>query len=159
MLLHFPTKQIIYSGQTLSLTTDNPKERPLPHYGLLEMQWILQRVTAMSAATNIYDDFDDDPTVLRNEWVSTKKMNWIDTWEMMIRIHTRKKAHRCWLINLLHCLRRVNLLCHLSKGATFDSITFLCSLEMFVTIHLENADRSMDKTYYTRIRVYFQHSP
>jgi hypothetical protein len=52
----------------------------------------------------------------------------------MIRIHTRKKAYRCWLINLLHRFRRVNLLCHLSKGATFDSITFLCGLQMFVNL-------------------------
>src|ERR1700722_156848 len=66
--------------------------------------------------------------------ISTKKMNGIHTWEMMIGIHTRKKAYRCWLINLLHRFRRVNLLCHLSKGATFDSITFLCGLQMFLDL-------------------------
>src|SRR5271156_2758138 len=30
-------------------------------------------------------------------------MNGIHTWKMMIEIHTRKKAHRCRLINLLYC--------------------------------------------------------
>jgi hypothetical protein len=73
MLLHFPTKQIIYSGQKFSLTTDDPKIHPLPDYGLLEMQWILQRVVAMSGAAEIYDDFDnddDDAMALRDEWDS-----------------------------------------------------------------------------------------
>jgi hypothetical protein len=79
MLLHFPTKQIMYSGQTLSLTTDDPKKRPLPHYELLEMQWILQRVTAMSGAADIYDNFDnddDDPMALRNEWDQYEEDEW-----------------------------------------------------------------------------------
>jgi hypothetical protein len=72
MLFHFPTTQGIYSGQEFSLTTDDPVKHPLPHYELLEMQWILQRVTAMSGAADIYDDFDndDDPMALRNEWDS-----------------------------------------------------------------------------------------
>ena len=70
-LFHFPTDQRIRSGDMISLTTDDPVTRPLPHYGLLEMQWILQRVTAMSGAAEIYDDFnndDDDAMALCNEW-------------------------------------------------------------------------------------------
>ena len=70
-LFHFPTDQRIRSGDMISLTTDDPVTRPLPHYGLLEMQWIMQRVTAMSGAAEIYDDFnddDDDAMALCNEW-------------------------------------------------------------------------------------------
>src|SRR3984885_8638742 len=70
-LFHFPTDQRIRSGDMISLTTDDPVTRPLRHYGLLEMQWIMQRVTAMSGAAEIYDDFnddDDDAMALCNEW-------------------------------------------------------------------------------------------
>ena len=66
-----PTDRPISSGDSIFLTTDDPENYPLPHYGLLEMQWILQRVAAMSGAADIYDDFDnddDDPMALRNEW-------------------------------------------------------------------------------------------
>ena len=70
-LFHFPTEQAIYSGQKISLTTDDPVTRPLPHPALLEMQWTLHRVAAMSGAAEIYDDFnndDDDTVALRDEW-------------------------------------------------------------------------------------------
>lgn len=70
-LYHFPTNRQIFSGDLFSLTTDDPVNHPLPHYGLLEMQWILHRLAAMGGAADIYDDFDnddDDPMVLRNEW-------------------------------------------------------------------------------------------
>jgi len=74
-LFHFPTDQPIYSGQTFSLTTDDPETHPLPNPALLEMQWILQRVAAMSGAAEIYDDFnnddDDDAMALRNEYDSS----------------------------------------------------------------------------------------
>jgi hypothetical protein len=70
-LFHFPTGQHICSGDTISLATDDPVMRPLPHYGLLEMQWILQRVAAMSGAAEVYDNFDsddDNAMALCNEW-------------------------------------------------------------------------------------------
>ena len=72
-LYHFPTDQRIYSGETISLTTKDPENLPLPHYGLLEMQWILQRVAAMSGAADIYDD---DPMALRNEWDQFEEDEW-----------------------------------------------------------------------------------
>jgi hypothetical protein len=78
-LYHFPTDQRIYSGRKFSLTTDDPVNHPLPHYELLEMQWILHRVAAMSGAANIYDDFDnddDDPMALRNEWDQYEEDEW-----------------------------------------------------------------------------------
>ena len=75
-LLHFPTERLIYSGQTFSLTTDDTEKHPLPHPALLEMQWILQRVAAMSGAAEICDDFDnddDDAIALLNECESCRE--------------------------------------------------------------------------------------
>jgi hypothetical protein len=69
-LFDFRTGQRICSGQRISLTTDDPDNQPLPHLALLEMQWVLHRLTAMSGAAEIYDDFDnddDDAMVLWNE--------------------------------------------------------------------------------------------
>jgi hypothetical protein len=52
----------IESGDIFTLTTDDPGSRPLPSLELLEMQWILQRITAMSGAAGPpeFDDDDDD---------------------------------------------------------------------------------------------------
>jgi len=61
-LFHFPTERQVCSGDAISLTTDDPVTRPLPHLALLEMQWTLQRMAAMSGAAEIYDfgnDYDD----------------------------------------------------------------------------------------------------
>jgi hypothetical protein len=52
----------IESGDTFTLTTDDPEIRPLPSWELLDMQWVLQRLTAMSGAaeTPDVDLYDDD---------------------------------------------------------------------------------------------------
>lgn len=60
-LVHGPSKAIITSGRRVVMRTDNPKKQPLPSYQLLEMQWNLQRVGALSAAAE-HDDDDDDAT-------------------------------------------------------------------------------------------------
>jgi hypothetical protein len=78
-LLHMTTHEIFYSGMKISLTTDDPVTRPLPHFALLEMQWILHRVTAMSGGAEIYEDFDnddDDAMVVQNEWDSCEEDGW-----------------------------------------------------------------------------------
>ena len=78
-LFHFLTGRPICSGDTFSLTTDDPVMHPLPDYGLLEMQWILQRLAAMSGAAEIYDDFDnddDDTMALRNECDQYEEDEW-----------------------------------------------------------------------------------
>jgi hypothetical protein len=83
-LLRFPTDRIICSGKKISLTTDDPVTRPLPHFALLEMQWILHRVAAMSGAAEIYDDFDnddDDAMALQNEWDSYIEDDGWDSYE------------------------------------------------------------------------------
>ena len=51
----------IRSGDIFTLTTDDPGRRPLPSWELLEMQWILQRITAMSGAAGTPElDLNDD---------------------------------------------------------------------------------------------------
>jgi HNH endonuclease len=78
-LFHFPTEQEIHSGRKISLTTDDPVERPLPSFGLLEMQWILHRLVAMSGAAEINDDLDnddDDAMALRDEWLQRQADEW-----------------------------------------------------------------------------------
>jgi hypothetical protein len=50
----------IRSGDEISLETDDPVLRPLPDFKLLEMQWFLHRVTAMSGAAELQEDFDDN---------------------------------------------------------------------------------------------------
>lgn len=52
---------IIKSGRVLTFTTDDPKDKPLPSYALLDLQWALHRVAALSGASEEQDsDGDDD---------------------------------------------------------------------------------------------------
>jgi hypothetical protein len=50
----------IRSGDTFTLTTDDPESRPLPSIELLDMQWVLQRVAIMRGwpGTELDDDSD-----------------------------------------------------------------------------------------------------
>jgi len=41
---------VVESGDIFKLTTENPESHPLPNWNLLEMQWIMQRLVAMSGA-------------------------------------------------------------------------------------------------------------
>ena len=54
------TDQKICSGDEISLETDDPVAHPLPDLRLLEMQWFLTRVAAMSGVAEPQDEFDDD---------------------------------------------------------------------------------------------------
>jgi hypothetical protein len=54
------TGERIFSGHKVTLTTDNPDERPLPSWELLEMQWVLQRLAAISGAAEFGGDWSDD---------------------------------------------------------------------------------------------------
>jgi hypothetical protein len=60
MLLNVQTRQIICSGDQISLETNDAVAHPLPDLRLLDMQWILHRVQAMSAAAEAQDDFGDN---------------------------------------------------------------------------------------------------
>ncbi|KAK2735044.1 hypothetical protein FQN55_002289 [Onygenales sp. PD_40] len=57
------TEEKIHSGTILTLDTDYPVTKPLPSTALLEMQWILHRLTALSGAADIFlseSDWHDD---------------------------------------------------------------------------------------------------
>ncbi|OCK79258.1 hypothetical protein K432DRAFT_270588, partial [Lepidopterella palustris CBS 459.81] len=54
------TEKKICSGDEIFLETDDPVARPLPDFRLLEMQWFLHRVTAISGAAEPQDDFRGD---------------------------------------------------------------------------------------------------
>jgi hypothetical protein len=45
----------IESGDIFTFTTDDPVIRPLPSWELLDMQWVLQRLTAMSGGAGTPD--------------------------------------------------------------------------------------------------------
>lgn len=51
---------IIQSGDEIRITTEDPDNCPLPHWHLLEMQWTLNRLVAMSGAADVDSEFDDD---------------------------------------------------------------------------------------------------
>jgi len=59
-ILNHETLKLICSGDNISLETSDPGELPLPNLKLLEMQWVLNRVAAMSAAAEPQNDFRDD---------------------------------------------------------------------------------------------------
>lgn len=53
----------IRSGHLLMTTTPDPESMPLPSFELLHMQWVLNRVAAMSGAADVseeYVEFSDD---------------------------------------------------------------------------------------------------
>jgi hypothetical protein len=53
----------ILSGERIELTTNDPQRLPLPSYGLLRLQWDMQRLLHLSAGAEpleLSDDSDDD---------------------------------------------------------------------------------------------------
>lgn len=44
------------SGDVISFTTHDPQKLPLPSFDLLDMQWALHRVTALSGAADATDE-------------------------------------------------------------------------------------------------------
>ncbi|KAJ9260016.1 hypothetical protein DTO207G8_713 [Paecilomyces variotii] len=51
----------ILSGDIITITTEDPENHPLPSFELLQMQWVLNRVVAISGAADVTDDeLDDD---------------------------------------------------------------------------------------------------
>lgn len=59
-----PTRLV--SGQRFTMTTDDPVNKPLPDPGLLELQWHLQRILAMSGAAGWKEDEFDDAGVIES---------------------------------------------------------------------------------------------
>jgi hypothetical protein len=62
-LFNHLTDQKLCSGDIITLQTDDPENKPLPSKDLLEMQWLLHRLTALSGgakAIPTYYNSDDD---------------------------------------------------------------------------------------------------
>jgi hypothetical protein len=61
----------IHSGERFTFTTEDPENLPLPSMELLEMQWVLQRLVAMSGAAGwpSLDDIDDDTVDDDDGWL------------------------------------------------------------------------------------------
>lgn len=64
-----PELKAIASGDTFTMTTDDPQKLPLPSWPLLEMQWHLQRIAGISGAGEAedYTYNDNDDTNLDND--------------------------------------------------------------------------------------------
>jgi len=74
------TDQRIRSGDMLDINTDDPEKLPLPDLKLLDMQWVLNRISALSGAAEPqdysyhngeYEDDCSDDFALDNESWST----------------------------------------------------------------------------------------
>lgn len=51
----------ISSGDIITITTEDPETHPLPSFELLQMQWVLNRLVAISGAADVTDEeLDDD---------------------------------------------------------------------------------------------------
>ena len=54
------TDEPIYSGQIMTIRTSDPETMPLPSFQLLQMQWFLNRVAAISGAADVTDEELED---------------------------------------------------------------------------------------------------
>lgn len=60
-LFSCPTEKKICSGDMITIRTEDPINNPLPSWDLLDMQWVLHRVVALSGAAEATEgDLDSD---------------------------------------------------------------------------------------------------
>ncbi|KAF2194206.1 hypothetical protein K469DRAFT_744878 [Zopfia rhizophila CBS 207.26] len=103
-LFNHETNMPICSGYEISLETDDPVSRPLPDFRLLEMQWFLHRVTAMSGAAEPQDDLHDDDDNSDDDIVEAlqnrRDMYLEDDWDMDIEegpaMYLETSPERLW---------------------------------------------------------------
>ncbi|KAJ5685287.1 hypothetical protein N7536_007906 [Penicillium majusculum] len=62
-----PSYHAIESGYKFKMTTDNPTERPLPSFDLLDMQWHFTRMVGLCAAGTFFDEDSDDGSDARSD--------------------------------------------------------------------------------------------
>jgi hypothetical protein len=79
-----PEYRAVVSGDVFTLTTHDPERLPLPSWPLLEMQWHLQRIAAMSGAAEVRDysnrDDDDDTKDAIDHDASIRRVRDIFEW-------------------------------------------------------------------------------
>lgn len=66
--------QAVESGDIFKLTTENPESHPLPNWNLLEMQWFMQRLVAMSGAAG-WPRFERDSNDIDSSAVLADEIN------------------------------------------------------------------------------------
>ncbi|KAE8311580.1 hypothetical protein BDV41DRAFT_578473 [Aspergillus transmontanensis] len=59
-LMDYDSEEVITSGHVIKIITSNPENLPLPSFDVLEMQWYLHRVAAISGAADFVEEPDDD---------------------------------------------------------------------------------------------------
>ncbi|KAL5362415.1 hypothetical protein BJX96DRAFT_153904 [Aspergillus floccosus] len=74
-LFNVRTEKVITSGEVIRITTPDPEKLPLPSYELLELQWFLHRVAALSGAADV-DDSDDDSDDDDDDYASRCGVEW-----------------------------------------------------------------------------------
>lgn len=103
-----PEYKAVVSGDAFILTTHDPEGLPLPSWSLLEMQWHLQRIAAMSGAAEVRDysnpddDFDAEGTIDRDATIRRVKdiFEWLqilpDSDESAFRQSPTQAYHVMW---------------------------------------------------------------
>lgn len=66
-LFNVLTEKKICTGDTICLETDDPMLRPLPSFALLEMQWFLHRLAAMSGAAEPQEEDSDSDSDIEDD--------------------------------------------------------------------------------------------
>lgn len=59
-LIDHDSVQLIQSGHRITMTTNDPVENPLPKWEIMEMQWFLNRIVAISGAAGVDSDYTED---------------------------------------------------------------------------------------------------
>ena len=96
-LWNIQTNKRIRSGDVIYFKTSDPENLPLPDFKLLEMQWILHRVSALSGAAEFSNDFnkdnDDWDVALENEDDLERDLSTEDEWSTL-RLPQGSLRHR-----------------------------------------------------------------
>ncbi|KAI5304499.1 hypothetical protein KEM56_006430 [Ascosphaera pollenicola] len=85
MLFNNEKGREMHSGDTVTLTTNDPESKPLPDMGLLDMQWILQRVWALNDSIHEPDwllgqrddSIPSDESLPRAPYTQSSQLNWM----------------------------------------------------------------------------------
>lgn len=93
-LLDVKSDKVIRSGKMIEFTTDDPVKNPLPSKDILDMQWALHRLTAISGGAGVvnYKYNPDDPDDYHPYPVLDNK-EWPDEWDLDEVSHVLKPFH------------------------------------------------------------------
>ncbi|EGC42042.1 conserved hypothetical protein [Histoplasma capsulatum var. duboisii H88] len=69
---------LIKSGEIIELMTADPANKPLPDWDLLELQWVMQRLTALRGAADIFDSVHSESDKYLEMEVFTEKSSAVE---------------------------------------------------------------------------------